>query len=140
MDAQYHERLRGNNLKVTPKRRAVIGIFLRTRKCFGPRQIWQSLKPDFPRLGLPSIYRILEELRGCGILDRMERRDRRLCYALCTVHDAGHHHHFVCRKCERVEEVDFCNFRELAGLIEKQLGGKVESHDLRVEGLCKHCR
>lgn len=140
MERQYYECLRRSSLKVTPKRQAVIGLFLRTRKCLGPRQIWQRLRPGFSRLGLPSIYRILEELRGCGILDRMERRDRRLYYALCTVRDAGHHHHFVCRKCERVEEVAFCNFGELAGLIEKQLGGKAESHDLRVEGLCRHCR
>ena len=140
MEERYSDCLREGRLKVTPKRRAVIDLFLRRRACLGPAGIWRSLKPGFKSLGLPSVYRILEELRGCGILDRVERRDGQLSYALCTSRDAGHHHHFVCRKCERVEEVDFCNFRDMAGFIEEQLGCKTESHSLRVEGLCKRCR
>ncbi|MGE5308678.1 MAG: Fur family transcriptional regulator [Deltaproteobacteria bacterium] len=140
MTTELSERLREKNLKVTPKRTAVIELFLSRRRCFGPQDVWRAVKPSFGRLGLPSVYRILEELRGAGVLERVEKRDRQLYYVLCTAPRPCHHHHFVCRKCGRVEEVDFCNIRELERFIERRLGCKAESHSLRVEGLCARCR
>jgi Fur family ferric uptake transcriptional regulator len=48
----------------------------------------------------------------------------------------AHHHHFHCRKCDRVFEVDGCDaiFRRIT-----PQGFRLESHDLTLSGLCADC-
>ncbi len=137
----YLNRLREHRLKVTPRRRAVINLFLQERRYFSPFEVWNSLKAEFSRIGLPTIYRILEELRNIGILTKIEREsNRQLCYFLCPVPSTIHHHHFVCRKCKRVEPVEFCDFSGTARFIEEKLNGKVEKHFVQIEGVCSQCK
>ncbi|HOW35368.1 MAG TPA: Fur family transcriptional regulator [Candidatus Omnitrophota bacterium] len=135
----YLEQLKEQGLKVTPKRRAVIDLFLREGKCLGPHEIHTLLKKKSLSAGLPTVYRILDELSGIGILTRIEKESRQFYYALCRAPE-GDHHHFICRKCKKVEEVEYCNFKEVAEFISKKLRGKVESHFIRIEGLCAQCR
>ena len=134
----YLKRVKNGGLKITPKRRAVIEFFLRENRYLGPQEIRGLLKKKFSRLGLPSIYRILDELSGLGILIKVEK-DRRLYYALCRAPDSDHHH-FICTKCRKVQEVKFCNIQAVSDFIEKKLNGKIQSHLLQLEGLCSICR
>jgi Fur family ferric uptake transcriptional regulator len=139
MDINYYlNKVKAGRLKNTPKRRAVIGLFLKGNKYLGPREVRCVLKDQFSRLGLPSVYRILEELYRLGILIKVEK-NRQLYYAFCRTPQSDHHH-FVCKKCKKVEEVNYCNFKEISRFIEKELNGKVESHLLQIEGLCSNCR
>jgi len=134
------EILRKANLKVTPKRRAVIRFFLQNRRYFTPEEVWVALKRDFEHLGLPTIYRNLRGLEDVGILIRIARSDQRLYYAICHLGKEREHHHFVCQKCGRVSEVEFCNFKNIAGDIEKKLNCKITSHFMQVEGMCSECK
>ncbi len=136
--SDYFLKLKKSRLKVTPKRAAIIGLFL-ARRYLSPFDVHRSLRSRFSRLGLPSIYRNLEELVAARILTKVSRQDRQLYYALCTLNDCDHHH-FICRKCRKVEEVEFCNFKGVSSFIEKNLGAKVEAHQLQIEGLCSRCR
>ncbi|MBU4304285.1 MAG: transcriptional repressor [Candidatus Omnitrophica bacterium] len=135
----YIQVLKNNRLKVTPRRKAIIGVFMKHGVRMGPYELYEKLKRKLPKLGLPTVYRILEELKDAGILVQSLAEDRRLRYALCACPDE-HHHHFTCRKCKKVEEVEFCNFNGLSSFIEKNLNAKVESHNLQIEGLCARCR
>ena len=135
----YLDILKQNALKITPKRKAVIDLFLKNNRRMGPREVYQNLRKDIAPLGLPTVYRILEEFKNIGVLIQIPSDDRQLYYMLCKMpHE--HHHHFVCRGCRRVEEVEYCNFGEVSKFIEKNLNGKVEQHFLHIEGLCSKCR
>ena len=135
----YLSLLKQNGLKITPKRRAVIDLFLKCNKRMGPHEVYQELRKNITPLGLPTVYRILEELKNIGVLIQIPSDDRQLHYMLCKMPDE-HHHHFVCRGCRRVEEVEYCNFGAVSKFIEKNLNGKVEQHFLHIEGLCSKCR
>ena len=135
----YLGALKSRSLKATPRRKSVIELFLNERRYLGPYEIRDMLRGKFDRIGLPSVYRILEELEGAGILIRIGHEDRRLYYSLCR-HPHTDHHHFICRRCKKVEEVDFCNFREVSRFIEKKLHGEVQRHFLHIEGLCSECK
>lgn len=135
----YLDLLKQNGLKITPKRRAVIALFLKNNRRMGPREVYQKLSKDIAPLGLPTVYRILEELKNIGALMLIPSDDRQLYYVLCKMPDE-HHHHFVCRGCRRVEEVEYCNFGAVSRFIEENLNGKVERHFLQIEGLCSKCR
>src|SRR5208337_3010549 len=112
--------LKQNGLKITPKRMAVIDLFLKNNRRMGPHEVYQKLSKDINPLGLPTVYRILEELKNIGVLIQIPFEDRQLYYMLCKMPDE-HHHHFVCRACRRVEEVEYCNFGAVSKFIEKNL-------------------
>jgi len=139
MDINYLEILKANSLKITPRRKAVIELFLTKGSYLGPYEIRDILKKKSLKIGLPSIYRILEELEVTDILVKVEHKNRQLYYSLCKKPQEDHHH-FICRQCNKVEEVEFCNFQEISQFIEKKLKGKVQHHSLHIEGLCSKCK
>jgi len=137
---RYIEMLRKANLKVTPKRKAVIGFFLQSGRYFTPEEVWIALKAKFSHLGFPTVYRNLRDLENIGVLIKINRPDQRLYYAICRLGKAKKHHHFICKRCGGVSEVEFCNFKDVARDIEKKLGCKITSHFMQVEGLCSECK
>ena len=135
----YLQQLKEHGFKITPKRKATIKLFLEKKSYLSPQRVLERLINDFPGLSSSTVYRILEELQNTGILVKIGHEDRQLYYSLCSMPDR-HHHHFVCRKCKRVEEVDLCNFEEFKRFISKNLNCKVEYHSLQIEGLCSYCK
>ncbi len=138
-NAAYSSALRAHSLKVTPRRKAVIELFIAENRYLGPSEIRDILARRSRQVGLPSVYRILQELEGAGILIKIAHTNRQLYYGLCKKPHQDHHH-FICRKCNKVEEVEFCNFSEISRFIEKRLNGKVQYHALHIEGLCARCK
>ena len=136
---KYLSILKQHNLKITPRRKAVIDIFLREGRYLGPYQIRQMLARKSIKAGLPSVYRILDEMERAGILIKVEHKNRQLYYSLCNSPEIDHHH-FICSKCSKVEKVEFCNFGEISRFVEKKLKGKVVHHRLHIEGLCSECK
>lgn len=141
-DEQLAGTLRDSGLKKTPRRMAVARHMLDSGRAATPNQVWSVLRPRLGLLGLPSVYRILEELTEAGLLTRVSRpeAESELCYAACAADPARHHHHMVCTGCGRVEPVD-CSFpREEIVRIRRRTGFKVTGHTMQVEGICPACR
>jgi Fe2+ or Zn2+ uptake regulation protein len=136
----YLARLKENGLKVTSQREAVLDLFAKDNSRKTPYAVHKQLKKRLPQLGLPTVYRVLEELKEIGLLIQIPSEDRQLHYSLCNLPGHKHHHHFVCRKCKKVEEVEQCNFKAVAAFIRRKLGAIVESHSLQLEGLCSDCK
>ena len=131
----YLNKLRENNFKLTPRRRAIIDFFLTEGQYLAPKAVWKGLQEKFLHLGLPSIYRNLELFSKCNILTKIQKPDRKLYYGLCNS-EYKHHHHIICIKCGKVEEFFDCS------LFKKKTikGFKVASHSLQIEGICSNCR
>ena len=140
MQAQrFAEPLRSHGLKVTSRRLAVAGLLFDLGRALSAEQVWNRLRPKLGRLGLPSVYRILEELTEADLLTRVELDDRVMRYAACRGNDS-HHHHIVCTGCGRVDVVD-CEFPDRAvSRIRRRTGFRVTAHRMQVEGLCPRCQ
>jgi len=134
------ERIKKSGLKVTSQRKAVLALFSKNNLRKTPYDVHKKLRKGLPQLGLPTVYRILEELQGIGLMIRIPSEDRQLYYSLCHLPGAKHHHHFVCRKCKKIEEVEHCNFKSISDFVLRKLGAVVESHSLQLEGLCASCK
>jgi len=130
------QKLKSQKLKITPKRLAILELLLKEGRHLTPEQVWEKLKKSFKHLGFPSIYRNLETFSNCGILVKIQKEDRRLYYALCNAHEGfHHHHHIVCVKCGKVDDVEGCTL----GAIKNTNGYKVLKHFIQFEGLCPRC-
>lgn len=135
----YIRRLRQRGHRITPKVRAVLKLFLERESVLDPLEVRARLKKQFKGIGLPTIYRILESLGNCGILLTAANPERQLRYYLCRDLDVGHHHHFICLQCGKVEEVNLCLMEELECYVKRRLKATVQNHLLQIEGLCAKC-
>ena len=135
----YIDRLKKNGHRITPKVRAVIELFLERESILDPFEVQARLQRHFKGVGLPTIYRILENLANNGILITAASEDRQLRYFICRGIEHEHHHHFICRKCGKVEEVNLCLMEEVEKHVKRQLKATVLSHLLQIEGLCAKC-
>jgi len=135
----YIKRLRQSGHRITPKVRAVLKLFLESGSVLDPFEVRTGLQKQFKGIGLPTIYRILEGLFNCGILLTAANPERQLRYYLCRDIEVGHHHHFICLQCGKVEEVKLCLMEEVERYVQRRLKATVQNHLLQIEGLCSKC-
>ncbi len=137
MTQQYDQTLRSIKLKATPKRVAILKLLAATPTYASPEDIWHQLQGEFSSIGLPTVYRNLEELAEGGLVSKVIHPNRQLYYYLCT--NQEHHHHFICLSCRRVEDMAGCSMAAIEQDVLAQTGGQVLSHILQVNGLCRDC-
>ncbi len=124
-------------LKVTPKRLGVMCCLGDEPFFLSAEEVWQRLKQHHIRMGLPTVYRILDELTEAGIVTRIFMTDRKQYYFLCS--NLEHHHHFVCESCRRVEDVEFCGLEGVISTVARRSGARITSHILQINGVCGVC-
>ena len=134
---QAHRILKELKLKVTPKRLEVMACLADEPSFLSADQVWNRLKSRLPQIGLPTVYRILDELSGAGIVSRIFMSDHKQYYFLCPNPD--HHHHFVCEACRQVEDVELCGLDAVARDLSARSGARVTSHILQINGICAAC-
>jgi len=137
MNNNFETTLKNLNLKVTPKRLAILDILAAESGYLGPDEVWKRMRKRFKSIGLPTVYRNLEDLANGGVLIKIIHPDRKLYYYLCR--NADHHHHFICISCKKVEDLSYCGAGEIEKEVKNNLKGHVISHLMQVYGLCEDC-
>ena len=124
-------------LKATPRRMAVLSVLADEKYYASPEEVWKKLRRKLKTIGLPTVYRILEELSEKGVVTKIIHPSRQLYYYYCGNED--HHHHFICVSCRRVEDLKYCASKEIEKEVSSSLKGRVLSHILQINGLCGPC-
>lgn len=96
-------------------------------------EILELARKQVRGLGIATVYRTVGALLEEGFLSAVEISGEAARYELAG---RGHHHHFRCRRCRRVFEVEGClpQVQELA-----PAGFVVEEHEILLFGLCPEC-
>jgi Fe2+ or Zn2+ uptake regulation protein len=131
------ELLKENKVKITNERKEIISILENAEFPLRPADIFLRLTPILPKANLTTVYRNLEMLVGLNLVKRLGFDKSSFLYELVT--DRPHHHHAVCRKCGKVQ--DLVNISEKF-LEEVSLSAKfqIEDHNLDFFGLCEDCK
>jgi len=124
-------------LKVTPKRMAILDFLALASTYVSPEEVRETLRERFTSIGLPTVYRNLDELATGGIISKIIHPNRQLYYYFCP--NNHHHHHFICLSCRRVEDLHICAVKGFEEEISGRIKGKVLSHIVQVNGLCQGC-
>jgi Fur family transcriptional regulator, ferric uptake regulator len=112
---------------------AIRRAFARARRPLAPGEVLGLARREVSSLGLATVYRTIRVLideRWLRVVELPGTPDR------YEVAGKEHHHHFHCRACDGVFEVEGCpgGFRALA-----PGGFRLERHELVLYGVCREC-
>jgi Fur family transcriptional regulator, ferric uptake regulator len=98
----------------------------------------QDLHAELDRkVGLATVYRTLQGLADAGQVDVFRRDTGEALFRLCN---PVHHHHLVCERCGRVEEIDACEVEPWAAEVARRRGFSISSHQADIVGRCPNCQ
>jgi len=117
----------------TPQRRAIREALVRAERPLSPAEIRLAAARCVPRLGIATVYRALRDEIASGWLVEVPLPGEPSRY---EVAGKAHHHHFHCRVCDRVYEIEGCP-AEIPRLLPS--GFRLESHELTFGGRCPSC-
>ena len=117
----------------TRQRDAIRNVFEEYDRPLGPHEVLDAAQAYTPGLGIATVYRTLKALTEEGWLAPVELPGEPQRY---EVAGKGHHHHFRCRACDRVFEIDGC-LTNLKKLVPR--GFRIDRHEVVLYGTCKTC-
>lgn len=117
----------------TQQRRAIRTAIEQADRPLSPREVLDASKTLSPGLGIATVYRTLKSWLESGWLQQVDLPGEPPRYEL---HGKQHHHHFHCRQCDRVYELEGCP----DGLPRlTPVGFSLEAHELVLYGRCASC-
>jgi Fur family transcriptional regulator, ferric uptake regulator len=85
-----------------------------------------------------SVYRILDELEGLGLVQRVETGQAMVRYERVCEHDA-HHHHLVCDECGVVMPFSDPALERAIATLSERVPLAVSEHEIVLHGSCEDC-
>lgn len=107
---RWRPKFRAGCSRWTIPREVIFDLLSRTTGHLSPNEIYSALYPQYPRIGLPTIYRALELLRSLELVRRYRDTDGQSRYELKKGKSHYLHPHLVCTRCGRI--VDLPDFGE----------------------------
>jgi Fur family ferric uptake transcriptional regulator len=133
------ESLHRKGLRNGGARRAVIELLAGQDCCLTAQEIFDGLRASGRKVGIASVYRVLELLSSEGLLQRIDLGSGISRFE--PVRSGGeHHHHLVCDSCGKVEAFEDPGLERAIHRLEEQSGYAVAGHDVVLHGACAECR
>jgi Fur family ferric uptake transcriptional regulator len=127
--------LRKSGHKATPSRIAILEIFKRSKKPLSAQEIIDALPHGTDQA---TVYRTLKSFKEKGLIKQIDLMQNHAHYELT---DLAEHHHLVCLRCGRVEDVHRCGVEAVESSILKSSKhfAEIKQHALEFYGICKVC-
>jgi len=119
-------------------RRAVVELLGRQDCCLTAQQIFDRLRAEGRRVGIATVYRVIEQLSERGLVQRVDVGAGISRFE--PIHaDGEHHHHLVCDDCGKVEAFADDELEAVIHKVERRTGYSVAGHDVVLRGACREC-
>lgn len=97
------------------------------------RRRWRGKRVD-----QATLYRTLTDLANSGMVRQLDLNSGIAHFEYTP--DSPHHHHIICTKCGRIEDIDTCAPEIARTVLKKSSHFKsITSHNLEFFGLCSRC-
>lgn len=128
--------LEQKGLKITPQRCAILNFLQQTTGHPTADQVAEHLNRDLPMTSRATVYNTLNTLRDVGLISEVTHEPGVLRYDA----NIGRHHHFICKTCGRLDDLDWEMFGKLP--VEKLTDqyGRVDQVEVIVRGICRECQ
>lgn len=141
-----YSEFRDHGYRVTTPRKEILEILRNTARHMSVEDIYLELRNKGKSVGLTTIYRAVYNLTNSGVLRKFDVNNERAYYEIADENISGHHHHLICRSCNRI--FDYSDFvdeevaliRKLEKIVSDVHKFKVEDHQIAFTGLCELCK
>jgi Fur family ferric uptake transcriptional regulator len=120
-------------------RRRVIEFLERQECCIGAQDLHRELQAQGERVGLASVYRVLDVLAERRLVQRLDLGDGVMRFEPVRELE-HHHHHIVCDDCGKIEPFADSRLERVIRDVEVGSGYAVAAHDVVLRGACRACR
>jgi Fe2+ or Zn2+ uptake regulation protein len=135
-DAATRETIRAAGLRATPQRLAVLSVIARAGGAhLSADDVWLRLRQGSGEMDRSTVYRVLADLTGAGLLEQVRLGDGVSRFEIQEVA----HHHAVCTRCGATEDVSVPAVHALASRLRRDTGFVLGHHPLLLPGLCATC-
>lgn len=121
----------------TAQRAAILEVLAGTEEFLSAQDLHAALRASGSTIGLATVYRALQEMAAGDDLDTVRNATGEVLYRQCD--QPAHHHHLVCRRCGRTQEVEAPQVERWARSIAAQYGYTDIDHEVELFGLCAEC-
>ena len=125
-------------LKFTPERDIVLQETFQRHDHFEAEELLSSIRKNRKRASRATIYRTLDLLVQCGLLEVVDLGRDSLHFEHVLGHQ--HHDHLVCEHCGRVIEFTHRQLEKLKEKVCREMDFDGKSHTLKIFGICDQCR
>lgn len=121
-------------LKMTPQRRAIVDFLQTSHHHPTADEVLTAVNEKFPMTSRATVYNTLNWLKGSGLI-------REVFEGAVVRYDpnVSDHHHFICRVCSKVEDID-CDAIGSLQLCSLPGNPKIENYQVIVRGVCGDCQ
>jgi len=130
--------LTSRDLKFTPERYIILKEVFQRHDHFEAEDLLASIKKKGGRASRATIYRTLELLVQCGLLEVVDLGGNSHHYEHVLGHQ--HHDHLVCEKCGRIIEFTHRQLEKLKEKVCHEMDFDGRFHTLKIFGICGRCR
>jgi Fur family ferric uptake transcriptional regulator len=103
------------------------------------QDVYSALRSKGETVGLSTVYRHLQSFVDAGLADVIHTPDGESTYRYCGAAEQGHHHHLVCRRCGRTEEIEGRAIEQWASSVAERFGFSDVDHTVELFGTCGAC-
>lgn len=123
--------------RLTEPRRSVAALIADQDGHFTAAELVRAARARRLGVGRATIFRTLEVLEDLGAVERLDLPSGEHAYVGC---EPAHHHHVVCSRCGRTDEIDDAGLRTIVEDVARRTGYRVDDHRLELFGLCPACQ
>jgi Fur family transcriptional regulator, ferric uptake regulator len=120
-------------VRATKQRKTIHNVLVKYRRPLSVSEILKLAQNEVAGLGIATVYRNLKALQEEGQVIQVDLPGQSPRW---EVTPGGHHHHFLCRKCDKLFEIHDCP-RDIQRILPK--GYILEEHDVLLRGQCDAC-
>jgi len=131
------QRLREQGHRLTPQRLAVLEVIKAGPGHMTVNEVLERLKPSYPTLTIPTVYRNLQWLRDVKLVAETDLGGG------CHVYEyiaENPHHHLVCRRCQRVVDLPDSFLDPLRNALREVYGFAPDMEHIGLFGVCPDCQ
>lgn len=131
----FRQLLRKSGHKTTPSRLAILKVFREAKEPLSAQRVIELLPHTIDQA---TVYRTLKSFKEKGILRPVDLRHNHAHYDLAALE---HHHHIICLRCGKIENVPHHGVAAMERSIAQSSKhfAEIRQHTLEFYGICKAC-
>lgn len=121
--------------RLTTQKEFILNYLQKTKTHPSAEEIFKKIRKKLPRISLGTVYRNLDVFIKNNLIEELPGETKRFDA------DLSNHHHFICKKCSCIFDLDNNIKIDLEYIKNKTNSiGKINKCKLFVYGVCKKCK